>query len=329
MLSALKQMDEIDKKLLLVFEDDKFVNVVSVGDIQRAIINKKELETPIKNILRKKTLLAREEDSFDDIKSKMLEFRTEFMPVIDSNNLLKQVYFWEDVFGEKQRKPKVSLDLPVVIMAGGIGSRLQPITNVIPKPLLPIGDKTIIEEIMDRFVNVGCRDFYLSVNYKAETLKHYFSQKENSTYNIDYIQESKPLGTAGSLYLLKSKINKTFFISNCDIIIDEDYQEVLNYHVEKKNELTIVSALKHYSIPYGTIETTTNGQLIDIKEKPEFTLQINSGMYILEPHLLNEIPDNEFFHITHLFDKILQRKGRIGVFPVSEKSWIEIGRAHV
>jgi NDP-sugar pyrophosphorylase family protein len=133
------------------------------------------------------------------------------------------------------------------------------------------------------------------------------------------------MGTAGSLSLLKNKINKTFFVSNCDIIIEQDYSEILNYHQENKNEITVVAALKNYPIPYGIIESGEFGQLLELKEKPEITFKINSGMYILEPHLLKEIPSGSFFHITQLIEKIKRRNGKIGVFPVSEKSWIDMG----
>lgn len=324
-ISALKQMDRIDRKLLLVFNKDHFVNILSVGDIQRAILKNIPLDSPIKDILRKQTRVATKNDSLDDIKKTMREFRIECMPVVDEQDELIEVYFWEDVFDNEAKQEVEKLNLPVVIMAGGKGTRMKPLTNVIPKPLIPIGEKTIIEEIMDRFVNYKCNDFYISVNYKAETIKHYFSQLNSKNYNIDYFQEDKPLGTAGSLFLIKDKIKTTFFVSNCDIIINEDYAEIFNYHRKNKNELTIVSALKHYPIPYGTIKTEQGGVLTELTEKPELTFQINTGMYILEPHLLDEIPDNKFFHITTLIEKIKNRGGKVGVFPVSEGSWKDIG----
>lgn len=326
-IDALKLMDDSYKKLLLVFTHlGEFKNVISIGDIQRAIINNKTLDTPINNIIRKETRVANKYSDFAEIKSEMLKYRTECMPVIDSNKKLIDVYFWEDVFAEKERINNTIINIPVVIMAGGKGSRMRPITNVIPKPLIPIGDKTIIEEIMDRFLCVGCDNFLLSVNYKSETIKHYFEQLNNEQYNISYFKEDQPLGTAGSLFLIKDKINSTFFVSNCDIIIEEDYAEILKYHQENKNELTIVSAIKTYPIPYGTLKTRENGLLKEIREKPQLTFQINTGFYILEPHLFNEIPENSFFHITQLIDKILLRKGKVGVFPVSEKSWKDIGQ---
>ena len=325
LLDALKQMDFIDKKLLLVFDNSKFINILSVGDIQRAILKNSPLNTPVKNILRENTRIADEEDSFATIKKLMNQYRIECMPVVNNKRELIKVYFWKDVFGEDEKRNQSKLNLPVVIMAGGKGTRLKPLTNVFPKPLIPIGDKTIIEEIMDRFVDVGCNDFYISVNYKAETIKQYFIQLKSAKYNTSSFQEEKPLGTAGSLFLIKDKIKTTFFVSNCDIIIDEDYSEILKYHRENKNELTIVSALKHYPIPYGTIKTKSNGVLAKLTEKPELTFQINSGMYILEPNLLKEIPKNKFFHITNLIENIQERNGKVGVFPVSEGSWKDIG----
>jgi len=209
-------------------------------------------------------------------------------------------------------------------MAGGFGTRLKPITNVLPKPLIPIGDKTMVEEIFERFYKHGCTNFYLSVNYKSDLIEYYLVN-QNLPYNLNFFKENKPMGTGGSLALLKEKVKETFIVTNCDILIEQDYSEILDYHRKNKNEITIVAALKHLPIPYGIIETGENGQLIDLQEKPEWTYKINSGMYILEPHLLNEIPADTFYHITQLIANVQSRKGIIGVFPVSEKSWKDVG----
>jgi len=324
-LDALKKMDQTFKRLLLVFTDEKFINVLSIGDIQRAIIRNISLETPILQILRKQTTLSFHKESFEEIKNKMLESRVECMPILNEQNELIDVFFWEDIFKNKEKRNESNLNLPVVIMAGGKGSRLKPLTNVLPKPLIPIGEKTILENIMDRFVKIGCNQFYLSVNYKSEMIRYYFKTLKNTEYDISYFEEVKPLGTAGSLYMLKGKIKKSFFISNCDIVIDENYEEIYKYHKENKNDLTIVAALKHFPIPYGTIETKADGILKSLVEKPELTFKINSGMYLLEPHILNEIPDNLFMHITELIENISKKDYKVGVFPVSEKSWKDIG----
>jgi NDP-sugar pyrophosphorylase family protein len=245
--------------------------------------------------------------------------------VLNEANDLSDVYFWEDVFNYGFKSTLEPLDLPVVIMAGGQGSRLKPITNIIPKPLIPIGDKPILEIIIDRFSSLGVKKFYLSVNYKHEMIRFYFDGVKDKNYELHYFIEPSPLGTGGSLHLLKGQIQSTFFVSNCDIIIDQNYHDIYDYHKNQKNELTIVAALRHMQIPYGTLESGNNGELLELKEKPELTFMINTGMYVLEPHLLEEIPVNTFFHITDLIEKVKQRKGRVGVFPVSEGAWMDIG----
>ena len=219
---------------------------------------------------------------------------------------------------------KEKINLPVVIMAGGQGTRLRPLTNVIPKPLIPISEKTILEVIMDQFEGIGCKKFYISVNYKAEILEYYFNHLEHK-YDIEFFREEKPLGTIGSVSLLKNKINTPFFVSNCDNLIDQDFRDVYEYHQNNQNDITIITSVKSYQIPYGVIETGPNGLLTNLTEKPEMTYMINTGVYILQPELINEIPSNHFFHITDLIIRLREKNGKIGCFPVSEKSWTDIG----
>ena len=325
LLGAFRKMDSLNSKLLIVMQNDLFIGLISAGDIQRAIIKNKPLSTPVKQVIRSTIRIASKDDSFDSIKSMMFEYRMELCPVINENSEIVKVYFWEDVFNAESKDRIVRLNMPVVIMAGGQGTRMKPLTNVIPKPLIPFGSGTIIEEIIRKFQNVGCNKFYASVNYKSELIEYYFSQIENKTYSLDFFREDKPLGTAGSLHLLKEKIDSTFFVSNCDILINDDYQAMYEYHKTNNNELTIISAIKDYSIPYGTLLTKKEGRLSEIKEKPNLNFQINTGFYIMEPHLLGEIPANDFYHITHLIEKLLKQNRKVGVFPVSSGSWIDIG----
>lgn len=324
-ISALKQMDEQHVKLLLVLDDGRFFSLLSIGDIQRAIIANESLNTPIEHILREKVNVAKVTDQREEIIAKMRERRNDFMPIIDDNNIIVDIIFWSDISSVQENDVKEPFNLPVVIMAGGKGTRLRPLTNVLPKPLIPIGEQTMMEDIMDRFVECGCKDFYVSVNYKADFIRHYFDNFSKPQYQIEYFQEDKPLGTAGSLHLLKDRINSTFFVSNCDIIIDEDYSEILKFHRDNKNEITVVAALKNYSIPYGTLETGDGGQLLSLQEKPELTYKINTGMYILEPHLIDEIPSDRLYHITFLIEKLIQEGRKVGVFPINEGSWTDIG----
>lgn len=323
-LQALKVMDDVKVKMLFVFDGERFLSILTIGDIQRAIIKSVNLNEPVTTILDTKKKFAVPNESKESIREKMLFLRAECMPVVDAEGDLIEVYFWSEMFDYSEASHREKINLPVVIMAGGKGTRLKPITNVIPKPLVPIGNKTILEVIMDQFESIGCTKFYMSVNYKADMMKYYLSQLEHK-YDIEFFMEDKPLGTIGSVSLLKGKISTPFFVSNCDSINDQDYRDVYEYHKKNRNDLTIVTMVKSFRIPYGVIETGENGLMTELREKPELNYQVNTGAYILNPECIEEIPEGEFFHITHLMDKIKSRGGRVGCYPVSEGSWHDMG----
>ena len=216
-IQTMKAMDEAFTKLFLVFEGERFLGIITNGDLQRAIIANISFDTPIAKIVtRDGKLFAHKSDDRERIKEWMLSKRAELMPVLDDNGHLEDVIFWDDILSEKpnlDNRPRI--DLPVVIMAGGKGTRLKPITNVIPKPLVPVGDKTILEVIMDQFESIGCRKFFMSLNYKADMIRYYLGQIGHR-YDIEFFSEDKPLGTIGSVSLLKGRIDTPFFVSNCD-----------------------------------------------------------------------------------------------------------------
>lgn len=324
LLDAMKQMDKVKVKTLLVFEEEQFEGIVTIGDIQRAIINNIDLKESVNRILNKNKIYGYQSEGKEIIRNKMRRMRAEVMPILDEQEKLVDVWFWNDLFKKAELTQREKINLPVVIMAGGKGTRLKPITNVIPKPLVPIGDKTILETILDQFEEIGCTKFYMSVNYKADIMKYYLSQLDHK-YDIEFFQEEKPLGTIGSVSLLKGKITTPFFVSNCDSINEQDYRDVYDYHVSNHNDLTIVTMVKSFKIPYGVIETGEDGLMTALSEKPELTYQVNTGVYILNPSCIEEIPEGEFFHITHLMEKIKARGGRVGCFPVSEHAWKDMG----
>ncbi len=324
LIEAMKRMDEIKVKMLFVFDGENFHGIITIGDIQRAIINNVMLTEPVSKIVGKNKKYARPNDDCEQVRSKMLALRAECMPVVDDKGDLVDVYFWGDFFKHSAPQHRERIDLPVVIMAGGKGTRLRPLTNVLPKPLVPVGDKTILEVILDQFESIGCHKFYMSVNYKADMMQYYLNQLAHH-YDIEFLMEEKPLGTIGSVSLLKGKINTPFFVSNCDSINEQDYRDVYDYHINNHNDMTVVTLVKSFKIPYGVIETGEDGLMIDLKEKPEHTYMVNSGVYILNSELIDEIPDGEFFHITHLMEKVKARGGRVGCFPVSEESWHDMG----
>ncbi len=325
LLQALKKMDALGVKSLLVADaKGSFAGILSIGDIQRAIIRNESLQGPVRTILRPNPRVASPGMPLDRVREVMLQYRMEFLPVIDKSSNIVQVYFWEDLFVDRVKVPVKPFVLPVVIMAGGLGTRLKPFTNVLPKPLFPLGERTLIEEIIGRFVRHGCRDFYVSANYKADLLEYYVRNLQLDC-RVEFLLEKKPLGTAGSLFLLKKRMRETFFVSNCDILIDQDYSEILDYHRESRNAVTLVAALRHIPISYGVLETGPNGLLASLQEKPELTFKINSGMYVLEPSVLEGIPDDTFMHITQLIEQVRAHGEHVGVFPISQGSWQDIG----
>jgi dTDP-glucose pyrophosphorylase len=323
---ALKQLEETERKTLFVVDNAKrLVGTLTDGDIRRWILGEGGLDGMVENICNTNPCVANGDYEVEQIKKEMLEKKIGSIPVLNANREVVDVLFWENIFGEgfllKQTRP---IELPVVIMAGGKGTRLDPFTKILPKPLIPLGDKTVIEIIIDSFVKCGVGKFYISVNYKSKIIKSYFEEL-NPAYEIEYIHEDKPLGTAGSLRYLCGKLATSLIVTNCDVIIRADYREIVDHHFSDGNDITLVASLKNYSIPYGVCQIESGGRLSRIQEKPEYNFLVNTGMYILKPETLDLIPEGEFFHITHLIEKVQGAGGSIGVYPISDKSWIDTG----
>ena len=323
---ALKQLEETERKTLFVVDDgSRLIGTLTDGDIRRWILAEGSLDGEVESICNKKPRVAVVNYDAEQVKKEMLENKIGCIPVVNAEREIIEILFWEDLFGEgvarKQTKP---IELPVVIMAGGKGTRLDPFTKILPKPLIPLGDKTVIEIIIDSFVDCGVGKFYISVNYKSKIIKSYFEELD-PPYSIDYINEDKPLGTAGSLRYLCGKINTPLIITNCDVIIKADYHDLVEHHLAKGNDITLVASLKNYNIPYGVCEIENGGTLNRIREKPEYNFLVNTGLYVLQPETLELIPENEFFHITHLMEKVKATGGKVGVYPISDKSWIDTG----
>lgn len=322
---ALKQMDAMGEKTLLVVDDQEILlGALTDGDVRRWILKGKDLSQRVSEAMNVQPITLARDFDHETVKQIMVKKGVQCLPVVDENKKVILAVWWVDLFKEKLDKKK-KLKIPVIIMAGGEGARLAPFTKILPKPLMPIGDRSIIELIMDRFVDYGCLDFFLSVNYKSNIIKAYFNDFEHP-YKISYIEENQPLGTVGSLHLLRNQIKKTFFLSNCDILIEADYADILKFHQQKKNKITLVSSLKHFMIPYGVCEIENGGILKNIKEKPEYDYFVNTGMYVLDKSILEYIPRNKVYHMTDLINDYLKKGEKIGVYPVSEKSWLDMGQ---
>ena len=324
LMDAMRKMDEIGRKLLIVVKESSFISLISLGDIQRAIIKNIDLNSAVSVISREINVVGNLENSTDEIRQMMISIRAEFLPIIDAQGNIKKVYFWNDFFDTHSIANKVQLNNKVVIMAGGLGTRVQPFTNVIPKPLLPVNGRSFLEEIIYRFAFYSIKDFYISVNYKADLIKFYINGL-NLPFNINFFSEETPRGTIGGVAGLKGCFKEAFFVSNCDILIDADYSEIVKYHKSNGFDMTLVAAVLTNKSEYGTLTTGDMGELISLEEKPQINYKINTGMYLIEPGLIEFIPQEGVFHITDLIELVRNRGGRVGVFPVSERSWRDYG----
>lgn len=320
MLDAMALLDKVAKKVLFVTKEGRFVAVVTDGDIRRWILKKGSLNAKVKDIANYDPKYLPEEEK-NNAKQFMKKYSIEAIPIINKKKDIVSVVLWN----EEEIKPEKVLNVPVVIMAGGLGKRLYPYTKILPKPLIPIGEIPIVEHIINRFYRYGIDDYYLVVNHKKNMIKAYFNEIEKS-YVVNYVDEDKPLGTGGGLSLLKGKINSTFILSNCDILIEEDYEKIYNYHKKENNLITMICSLKKVQIPYGVVEITETGEIEEMREKPEFSFFTNTGVYIVEPRIIEELESNMAIGFPDIIEKYKSNGEKIGVYPISENSWLDMGQ---
>ena len=210
-------------------------------------------------------------------------------------------------------------------MAGGLGTRLYPYTKILPKPLIPVGEIPIIEHIINRFYRQGAQNFYLIVNHKKNMIKAYLNDIEKA-YQVCFVDEEQPLGTGGGLSLLKGEISQPFILSNCDILIDSDYEKIYEHHLSENNYITMVCSLKNMRIPYGVVEISKDGGIEEMKEKPEISFFTNTGMYVVHPEVIDELELNQRIDFPDIIEKCRQEGKKIGVYPISENSWLDMGQ---
>lgn len=322
LVDALKCIEKNTRGILfLTDEEDRVCGSLSDGDIRRWIITTGELNTRIEKIAYKQTrcLNAVKANQAQEL---MRKYGFTAVPIIDDNRRLIDIIFSD---GSKVQYHKDALkNTPVIIMAGGIGSRLYPYTKILPKPLIPIGDVPIIERIMDKFSIYGVENFYLIVNYKKEMIRSYFLDRKKS-YQINYIDEDVPRGTAGGIFLIRDQFERDVIVTNCDILINEEYDKILSFHKKSGNAMTIVSSLKNTTLPYGVIKTGEEGRVSAIEEKPRFTNLINTGMYIVNAKCFRLIPPNGIYHMTDLARELIFGNNKVGIYPVSEELFLDMG----
>ena len=317
-VDAIKQIDSNGKGIVYVCKNNILCGTVTDGDVRRHILSKGSVNDNVTVIMNKNPLFCYIEE-LEAVYEKMHVEYVRSIPVL--NKKVVDIIFADEISIPDKRQ----LDIPVVIMAGGKGTRLYPYTQILPKPLIPIGEKTITEHIMSRFEEYGCHHFDMIVNYKKNFIKSYFLDSENRA-DVDFIDEIVFLGTGGGLKLLDGKYSDTFFMTNCDILIEEDYAKIIDAHKQNSNIITMVCAEKNMVIPYGTVEVAEDGQAVILKEKPSMSFITNTGFYVIEPEFLNMIPENTFIHITDVIQKCIDTGKRVGVYKISEDKWLDMGQ---
>lgn len=305
--------------LFLVDSMNRIVGSISDGDIRRFLLAGGRMSEAALDASNRTTKTARNRKE-----ARALSQKREYLviPIVDENGVIIDIYASELKGRWSAHKP---INIPVVINAGGKGTRLDPFTRIFPKPLIPIGDIPIIEHIMKEFQTYGCNEFHVIVNYKRELMKAYFSDS-NGHYNVTWYDEREPLGTGGGLSLLRGKLNNTFFFSTCDNLLTANYEHIVKFHRENGNAITMICAKKNMNIPYGVVETDSNGLIRSIKEKPLVSFLLNTAIYVVEPEVIDDIEDGISIGFPDIVERERKKGRKVAAFPVSEDDWMDMGQ---
>ncbi|MBU3126092.1 nucleotidyltransferase family protein [Clostridium tagluense] len=321
--STIKEaMVVIDKNLtggaLVVNENNELVGTITDGDIRRAILKEASISDSIENTYFKNFKFVTEEHSKKKAKEYMLSNKIRQVPVIDKDKKLIDLYFLDDIISYEKK------DNYVFILAGGLGTRLRPLTETVPKPMLTVGDKPILELIIEQFKEYGFTNFIISLNYKGEIIEDYFKNGSEFGVKIEYIKETKKLGTAGSIALVKEKFTKPFIVINGDILTGIDFEKFLNHHI--KNNFNITVGVRNYEInvPYGVL-VTDNMLIESLEEKPTYKFHINGGVYVVNPEIVKYIKEDEVYNMTDLIEDAMNNDYTSGIYEITEY-WKDIGQ---
>lgn len=321
-LTLSRAMQEIDANtngiLFLMDGEGVLIGCITDGDIRRFLLAGGKMDDKAIDAANKKPKVAH---SLEEAHALYHKKNYVVIPIVDEAGRIFDLYNGEG----SAAKPRSALHIPVVINAGGKGTRLEPFTKVLPKPLIPVGDLPIVELIMKEYQTYSCNEFHIIVNYKRELMKAYFADNENH-YNISWYDEEKPLGTGGGLSLLRGKFNSTFFFANCDALLTANYERMLEFHKENGNVITMICAYKNMTIPYGIVDMGVNGKIEGMREKPLMSFLTNTGIYIVEPEVIDDIEDGVPIGFPDIVERERQKGKKVAVFPVSENDWMDMGQ---
>lgn len=302
----------------IVDSEKKLMGALSDGDIRRALLSGASLDSPVTQYMNKTPRYVKLNLDQAEIIQKMKQWEVKQLPVVDDNNRLTHVEIFDELIGLIKKNNRV------VLMAGGMGLRLRPLTESTPKPLLPIAGVPILERIIARFRDVGFYKFTICVNYLGYQIKDYFGDGSKFNVEIDYIVETKEMGTCGSLSLLKNKIVEPVVVMNGDILTLANFGDLVKFHNDKSAIATM--CVKEYvvDIPYGTVQLSEH-KIEKIVEKPKEVFHINAGIYVLSKEALAHIPDNTSFDMPSLFSK-LNEADKVTNAYILKDYWLDIGR---
>ena len=319
-LEALRKLDETGQRILFIAPDGRLQAALTDGDIRKFFLrggtpdqtvdraaNYHPLSLPIAERGRAREVLQ--------------AHRIDALPILDKRGVITDIVFAYKLDVDNRKR----VDIPVVMMAGGLGTRLYPYTKILPKPLIPVGEQPIAELIIDRFRDFGCHDFTMIVNYKRGMIKSYFTDLEKD-YTVHFADEDVFMGTGGGLCLLKGKIQSPFFFTNCDTLLDVDFGDIYEYHKKHGNLVTMICAFKHYTVPYGVVELGQDGGIAAMREKPELDFLTNTGVYVVEPRVVEEMRDGEVIGFPDVIERYRAAGEKVGVYPIGENSWMDMGQ---
>jgi dTDP-glucose pyrophosphorylase len=316
---TIKVIDSGALKIALIVDDSKrLLGTVTDGDIRRGILKGCSLEDDVQQVMNTNPTVAYQSDGQEKILALMRHKQINQIPVVDGDGSVVGLEVLEVILERPQR------DNWVVFMAGGMGSRLKPLTDEIPKPLLKIGSKPILETILENFLEYGFKRFYISLNYKGELIEEHFGDGSRWGIEIRYLREKEKLGTAGALALLPEKPVMPVLVMNADVLTKVNFQQLLDFHQEHKAQATMCVREYDFQVPYGVVKIDKH-RIYSIEEKPIQRFFVNAGIYVLEPETLQLISENTNFDMPTLFQKLIANKKETAVFPVREY-WLDVGR---
>jgi dTDP-glucose pyrophosphorylase len=301
--------------IAVVDETNLLLGILTDGDIRRSFLRK---EFDLQSIINKTPEVMSEKSTQQEVISRLKTLRRRHMPLVNDRMQLKSVFSLDDI-------TFVTRDNPVVIMAGGLGSRLGKLTKTTPKPMLNVGNRPMLQHLIEQFRDQGFRKFIFCVNYKKNIIRNYFSDGSTLGVKIEYIEEEKRLGTAGALSLIDPRINVPFFVINADILVNIDFMELLNFHLQSKSLATMCVREFQMQVPYGVINSSESNKLLSLDEKPQITFDVNAGIYLLDPSVNNYIPQNQFFDMPSLFEILIDKELQSSVFQINDY-WRDIGQ---